>query len=87
MHAIREMLEHLTGIRLQGRRLFGEEAASFFVSRQYASEGLERVAVRAKPMPDSFISEAGNFPTEEFLEYLSPLVGDLPEYLSLRDRP
>lgn len=56
-------------------------------SVMYASEGLERVAVRAKPMPDSFINEAGNFPTEEFLEYLSPLVGDLPEYLSLRDRP
>jgi 6-phosphofructokinase 1 len=40
---------------------------------------LAEVAVRAKPMPDSFINAAGNYPTEAFLDYLRPLVGN-PEY-------
>ncbi|MCD4823187.1 MAG: diphosphate--fructose-6-phosphate 1-phosphotransferase [Phycisphaerae bacterium] len=42
------------------------------------------VAVRAKPMPDEFINEAGNFPTEAFLDYLRPLVGELDEYANLK---
>ncbi len=41
---------------------------------------LSDVAVRAKPMPDEFINEEGNFVTQEFIEYLRPLVGELPEY-------
>jgi 6-phosphofructokinase 1 len=48
---------------------------------------LEDVAVRAKPMPDTMINEAGNFPSEPFLEYLRPLVGDMPEYADLRFDP
>ena len=45
---------------------------------------LEDVAVRAKPMPDAMINEAGNFPSEAFLEYLRPLVGEMPEYAELQ---
>ncbi len=45
---------------------------------------LKDVAVRAKPMPDEYLNEAGNFPSEAFLEYLRPLVGDLPEYAELK---
>lgn len=45
---------------------------------------LKDVAVRAKPMPDEMINDRGNFPTTAFLDYLRPLVGDLPEYASLR---
>ncbi len=41
---------------------------------------LNEVAVRAKPMPDEFINEEGNFVTDKFVEYLRPLVGELPEY-------
>lgn len=48
---------------------------------------LEDVAVRAKPMPDAMINAAGNFPSEAFLEYLRPLVGELPEYADLRFDP
>ncbi|MHC4068426.1 MAG: diphosphate--fructose-6-phosphate 1-phosphotransferase [Planctomycetota bacterium] len=42
---------------------------------------LEEVAVRAKPMPDEFINAEGNFITDEFLAYLRPLVGELPDYV------
>ena len=48
---------------------------------------LAEVAVRAKPMPDEMINEAGNFPTDAFLDYLRPLVGALPEYADLRFEP
>jgi len=30
------------------------------------------------------INEAGNFPSEAFLEYLRPLVGEMPEYAELQ---
>lgn len=42
------------------------------------------VAVRAKPMPDEFINEAGNFPSQAFVDYLRPLVGELPEFAELK---
>jgi len=42
---------------------------------------LQEVAARAKPMPDEFINAEGNFITNEFLEYLRPLVGELPDYV------
>jgi len=48
---------------------------------------LEDVAVRAKPMPDAFLNQAGNFPSEAFLEYLRPLVGELPEFAELKYQP
>ncbi|NLX57932.1 MAG: diphosphate--fructose-6-phosphate 1-phosphotransferase [Phycisphaerae bacterium] len=48
---------------------------------------LADVAVRAKPMPDAFINEAGNMPTEAFVEYLRPLVGPLPEFADLNYVP
>ncbi|AQQ70000.1 Pyrophosphate--fructose 6-phosphate 1-phosphotransferase [Limihaloglobus sulfuriphilus] len=46
---------------------------------------LSDVAVRAKPMPDNFISEDGNFVTDEFIDYVKPLVGELPDYVKLSD--
>ncbi len=42
------------------------------------------VAVKAKPMPDKYINEEGNFITDEFLDYVRPLVGELPNYVKLK---
>jgi 6-phosphofructokinase len=50
---------------------------------KFSKAPLSEVAVRAKPMPDSFINAAGNFVTEECLEYLRPLLGEVPEYVTL----
>ncbi len=48
---------------------------------------LSDVAVRAKPMPEDFLNETGNFPSEAFFEYARPLVGELPSYAELLNRP
>ncbi len=44
---------------------------------------LKEVAVRAKPMPDEFISSDGFGVTDAFIKYASPLVGKLPDYTKL----
>ena len=48
---------------------------------------LSEVAVKAKPIPDMFISESGNDVTQEFLDYLRPLTGRLPDYTVLKNIP
>jgi hypothetical protein len=48
---------------------------------------LADVAAKAKPMPDEFINEEGNFITGAFLEYLNPLIGQLPNYAKLSCNP
>jgi 6-phosphofructokinase 1 len=35
-------------------------------------------------MPREFINDAGNFPSEAFLDYVRPLVGNLPEFARLK---
>ena len=45
---------------------------------------LQEVAIKAKPMPDEYINESGNFITEKYMDYLSPLVGEMPEYVTLQ---
>jgi len=46
---------------------------------------LSEVALRAKKMPDEMINERGNNVTDAFLEYARPLVGRMPEYVSLEE--
>lgn len=41
---------------------------------------LKDVAVRNKKMPDEFLSASGNDVTPAFLDYIRPLVGELPSY-------
>ncbi|MHC4886320.1 MAG: diphosphate--fructose-6-phosphate 1-phosphotransferase, partial [Planctomycetota bacterium] len=48
---------------------------------EFGSAPLSDVAVRAKSMPDDFINERGNFVTEKLIEYMTPLVTDIPEYV------
>jgi 6-phosphofructokinase 1 len=48
-----------------------------------ATAPLAEVALGAKPMPDHFISVAGNHVTEACRAYLRPLLGPLPEYVRL----
>ena len=44
---------------------------------------LSDVAVRARPLPDSFINADGNFVTDEFVKYARPLIGEMPDYVRL----
>lgn len=48
---------------------------------------LGEVAARTKPMPDEFITEGGNDVTQAFLDYLRPLVDELPTYSRLSNFP
>ncbi len=42
---------------------------------------LSKVALGEKPMPDNFICPDRYFVTEECLDYLRPLIGELPDYV------
>lgn len=53
---------------------------------QYGKALLKDVAVRAKPMPSDYFNESGNFVSEQFLAYIKPLIGDLPEYIELEKK-
>jgi 6-phosphofructokinase len=45
---------------------------------------LEEVAMKTKHMPDNYISDDGFFVTSEFIQYMKPLVGEMPRYAELR---
>lgn len=46
---------------------------------------LEKIANVEKHMPASYINEAGNYVTQEFIEYALPLIGaPLPQYVELQ---
>ena len=44
---------------------------------------LEKVAFSSKPMPDEFISSTGNMVTKAFVDYIKPLIGELPNHSTL----
>jgi len=44
---------------------------------------LDKVALHTKPMDDKYINAQGNFVTNEYIEYIKPLVGELPSYSKL----
>ena len=45
---------------------------------------LSEVALGEKPMPDEFIDDEKLFVTPECLDYLRPLIGELPEYVRFK---
>ncbi len=49
----------------------------------YGKTELSNVAVRAKSMPADFINERGNDVTEKLMEYMRPLIGEIPDYIRL----
>jgi len=53
---------------------------------QYGTAPLSSVAVRAKSMPDDYINEEGNFVTDKFLDYIKPLIPELPVFTRLEDK-
>lgn len=53
---------------------------------KYGKAALSEVAVRARPMPDEYINQQGNFVSEDFYEYLQPLISELPDYVELEKK-
>jgi len=50
---------------------------------EYGRAVLNDVAVKAKPMPREFFNQDGNHVSEAFLDYMRPLISDLPEFVEL----
>ncbi len=50
---------------------------------EYGKVPLREVAVSAKPMPLEYFNAEGNHVSPLFLEYMKPLIGDLPEFVRL----
>ena len=44
---------------------------------------LDEVALHTKPMDDKYINAQGNFVTDEYIKYIKPIVGKLPNYSEL----
>lgn len=53
---------------------------------RFGKAPLKEVAIAAKPMPEDYFNEERNNVSEEFLEYVRPLVGDLPEFTRLEKK-
>jgi ATP-dependent phosphofructokinase / diphosphate-dependent phosphofructokinase len=50
---------------------------------EFATAPLEEVAASTKPMPAEFFNSEGNQVSSLFMEYMKPLAGELPEFISL----
>ena len=80
-HAVALAVEGQTGVMAAMRR-----GATAEYQCEYVTAPLGEVAVNAKPMPDEYINQEGNFVTAAFLEYLRPLVGAMPNYAQLSNK-
>ncbi|QEN09874.1 diphosphate--fructose-6-phosphate 1-phosphotransferase [Oceanispirochaeta crateris] len=47
---------------------------------------LEDVAVKARAMPREYINERGNDVSDEFLNYMTPLISSLPQFVALENK-
>jgi 6-phosphofructokinase 1 len=50
---------------------------------EFGKVPLEKVAVSAKPMPLEYFNGEGNHVSPQFIDYMKPLAGDLPEFVRL----
>ena len=50
---------------------------------EYETAPLKAVAVEAKPMPLEYVDAENLFVTKECVDYLKPLIGELPQYVKL----
>jgi ATP-dependent phosphofructokinase / diphosphate-dependent phosphofructokinase len=91
--AVKTDLDEAYGCGVEAVRLAGEGVTGFMVSIKRISDkpyriGFDRVplkdvAVAAKPMPMEYFNPEGNFVSEKFIDYMSPLAGDIPEFVQL----
>ncbi|MFA6129071.1 MAG: diphosphate--fructose-6-phosphate 1-phosphotransferase [Bacteroidales bacterium] len=77
--AVRLALEGESGQMITIERLSNEPYESTF-----GKVPLHEVAVKAKPMPREYFNESGNFVSPVFLDYIRPLIGDLPEFVKFK---
>lgn len=81
----------LEAVQLANRQESGYMVAMNRISNdpytiEYSRALLNDVAVRAKPMPEDYFNQEHNHVSEAFLDYMRPLVEDLPEFVKLEKR-
>jgi 6-phosphofructokinase 1 len=76
--AVEYALAGLTGVMVCLKRVSDEP-----YKVEFSSVPLNEVAIRAKEMPPGFINDRGNHVTPAFIDYMKPLIGEVPEYISL----
>ncbi|MGI6578987.1 MAG: diphosphate--fructose-6-phosphate 1-phosphotransferase [Saccharofermentanales bacterium] len=73
--AAKIVLEEKTGVMIAiNRKDYKKYEASYDIIN------LTTIDLTEKIMPDSFISESGNDITDDFLEWVTPLIGDIDEF-------
>ena len=77
-HAVEYAVEGVTGVMVCLKRV---SDAPYTI--EFSSVPLEEVAVRAKEMPPAYINDRGNHVTPAFIDYMKPLIGEIPEYIAL----
>jgi len=77
--AMRFAEEGASGIMVSIKRI-----SSFPYKVRFDMVSLNKVAVHIKTMDDKYISIDGNFVTDEYIRYIQPLVGEIPEYSELK---
>jgi len=50
----------------------------------YGKVPLGEVAMAARPMPQEYFNDAGNFVSDAFMKYMKPLTGELPDFVRLK---
>ncbi|TSA36251.1 MAG: diphosphate--fructose-6-phosphate 1-phosphotransferase [Porphyromonadaceae bacterium] len=77
--AVRLAMEGESGHMVTIERLSNDPYESTF-----GKIALHEVAVKAKPMPREYFNETGNFVSPAFLNYIRPLIGDLPDFVKFK---
>jgi len=72
--------QEVSGVMVSIKRL-----SSNPYSYELSEVPLADVAIRAKPLPDEYINERGNFITENFINYAAPLIGEITKFVTLKN--
>jgi ATP-dependent phosphofructokinase / diphosphate-dependent phosphofructokinase len=78
VEAVRLAGDGETGVMVSIKRLSNTPYAI-----EFGKVALKEVAVSAKPMPPEFFNKEGNYVSSLFIDYMKPLAGELPEFVSL----
>jgi len=88
-------LDEAYGCGKEAVRLAGDGVTGYMVSLKRISDKpyrvefdkvpLKEVAIAAKPMPLDYFNAEGNFVSSKFYDYMTPLAGDLPDFVHLEN--
>jgi 6-phosphofructokinase 1 len=95
VRAVKRDLDEAYGCGKEAVRLAGNGLTGYMVSLKRISDKpykvefdkvpLKDVAVAAKPMPLDYFNAEGNFVSSKFYDYMTPLAGDIPDFVQLEN--